>query len=66
MMDEELVKYHWEESKKDESFSFKVYKSEIANDTILEITDFAEAKEIKEQSALWDRQVEDLKHAIGA
>jgi hypothetical protein len=43
-----------------------VYKSEISNETILEITDFAEAKEIPDLTTLWDKQVEDLKHAIGA
>ncbi len=64
--DEEMVKYHWEDTKKDEYFSFRVYKSEIANDTVLEITDFADAKEVKEQTFLWDKQIEDLKHAIGA
>ena len=66
LIEEESVKYHWEHGNKDEYFAFKVYKSEIANDTILEITDFADAKEIKEQTFLWDKQVEDLKHAIGA
>lgn len=66
IVDEELVRYHWEHGNKDEYFEFKVYKSEISNDTILEITDFADAKEVKEQSFLWDKQVEDLKHAIGA
>lgn len=65
-IEDESVKYHWEDSNKDEFFSFRVYKSEIANDTVLEITDFAEAKEIKEQTFLWDKQVEDLKHALGA
>lgn len=64
--EDEFVQYHWEDSPKDEFFSFKVYKSEISNETILEVTDFAEQKEIKEQSFLWDKQVEDLKHAIGA
>ncbi len=64
--DDEFVKYHWEDSDKNEFFSFRVYKSEISNDTVLEITDFADAKEIKEQSFLWDKQIEDLKHAIGA
>jgi uncharacterized protein YndB with AHSA1/START domain len=66
IVEEDFVKYHWEHGNKDEYFSFRVYKSEIANDTILEITDFADAKEVKEQSFLWDKQVEDLKHAIGA
>ena len=63
---DDYVKYHWEDSVKGEYFMFRVYKSEIANDTILEITDFAEAKEIKEQTFLWDKQIEDLKHTIGA
>lgn len=66
VIEEQFVKYHWEHGNKDEYFSFKVYKSEIANDTILEITDFADAKDIKDQSVLWDKQVEDLKHALGA
>ena len=66
IVDEEFVKYHWEETNKDEYFSFRVYKSEISNDTVLEITDFAEPKDIKEQTFLWDKQVEDLKRALGA
>jgi uncharacterized protein YndB with AHSA1/START domain len=65
-IEDEWVKYHWEDSPKDEFFSFKVYKSEISNETVLEITDFADQKDIKEQTFLWDKQVEDLKHAIGA
>ncbi|MFN8309041.1 MAG: START-like domain-containing protein [Chitinophagales bacterium] len=63
---EEFVKYRWIDGKKDEFFSFRIYKSEIANDTILEITDFAEEKEIKDQMRLWDSQIEELKHQLGA
>lgn len=66
IIEDQFVKYHWEDSSKNEFFSFKVYKSEISNETILEVTDFAEAKEVKEQTFLWDKQIEDLKHAIGA
>lgn len=66
LLEDEMVKYKWEDSPKNEFFAFRVYKSEISNETILEVTDFAEAKEIKEQSFLWDKQIEDLKHAIGA
>ena len=64
--DEEFVKYRWLKSTGDEFFSFKVYKSEISNETVLEIQDFAEQKEIKDNTFLWDNQIEDLKHAIGA
>lgn len=65
-VEDDYVKYHWEDSPKDEFFSFRVYKSEISNETILEVIDFADAKEVKEQTFLWDKQIEDLKHAIGA
>ncbi|MCS6935373.1 MAG: START-like domain-containing protein [Chitinophagales bacterium] len=64
--EDEFVKFHWEGSPKEEFFQFRIFKSEISNETILEITDFAEEKDIKEQTFLWDKQVEDLKHAIGA
>ena len=64
---EDFVKYRWLDSKfKDEFFSFRIYKSEIANDTIFEITDFADAKEVKDQTMLWDSQVDELKHQLGA
>ncbi len=65
-VEDEWVKYHWEDSPKDQYFSFRVYKSEISNETILEVTDFADAKDIKEQTFLWDKQIDDLKRAIGA
>ncbi len=65
-IEDEWVKYHWEDSPKDQYFSFRIYKSEISNETVLEVTDFADAKEIKEQTFLWNKQIEDLKHAIGA
>ncbi|MCS6818635.1 MAG: START-like domain-containing protein [Chitinophagales bacterium] len=64
--DEEFVKYKWLKSPDNEYFSFRVYKSEISFETVLEITDFAEEKEMKDAISLWDKQIEDLKHAIGA
>ena len=64
--DDVSVQYRWEGGEKGEYFGFRVFKSEISDETVLEITDFAEQKEIKEQTFLWDKQIEDLKHAIGA
>jgi uncharacterized protein YndB with AHSA1/START domain len=65
-IEDEFVKYHWKDNKKDEFFSFRIYKSEISFETVLEVTDFAEEKEIKDQIRLWDSQIEELKHHIGA
>lgn len=65
-IEDEYVKYHWKDNKKDEFFSFRIYKSEISFETVLEVTDFAEEKEIKDQTRLWDSQIDELKHHIGA
>ena len=61
-----FIRYHWLKSPKDEFFEFKIEKSEVTNQTILVIKDFAEKKDIKDQSMLWDYQVKDLFHRLGA
>jgi uncharacterized protein YndB with AHSA1/START domain len=63
--EEKFVKFHWMASPKEEYFEFRIEKSEVTNQTILVINDFAEKKEIKDQSQLWDYQVKDLFHRIG-
>ena len=64
--EEKFVKFHWMASPKEEYFEFRIEKSEVTNQTILVINDFAEKKEIKDQSQLWDYQVKDLFHRIGS
>ncbi|MCH5689707.1 START-like domain-containing protein [Niabella sp. W65] len=63
--EESFIRFKWAGSPKDEYFEFKIDKSEITNQTILVITDFAEKREIKDQSQLWDYQVKDLFHRLG-
>jgi hypothetical protein len=60
-----FIRYHWLNSPKDEFFEFKIDKSDFTNQTILTITDFAEKKEIKDQSQLWETQVKDLFYRLG-
>lgn len=62
---DKFIRFHWIHSDKDEYFEFRIEKSEITNQTILVISDFAEKKEIKDQSMLWDYQVKDLFHRLG-
>ena len=64
--EDEFIRFHWSHAPKDEYFEFKIEKSEVTNQTILVIKDFAEKKEIKDQSMLWDYQVKDLFHRLGA
>ena len=63
---DKFIRFHWVTAPKGEYFEFRIDKSEITNQTILIITDFAEKKEIKDQSNLWDFQVKELIHRLGA
>ncbi len=63
--EEKFVRYRWLHAPKDEYFEFRIEKSEVTNQTILVIKDFADKKEIKDQSQLWGYQVKDLFHRLG-
>lgn len=63
--DDKFIRFHWTHSQKGEYFEFSIDKSEVTNQTILIIKDFAEKKDIKDQSQLWEYQVKDLFHRIG-
>lgn len=64
--EEKFIRFHWLDAPKEEYFEFSIEKSEITNQTILVVKDFAEKKEVKDQSMLWDYQVKDLFHRIGS
>ena len=64
--EEKFIRFHWLDAPKDEYFEFSIEKSEITNQTILVVKDFAEKKEVKDQTMLWDYQVKDLFHRIGS
>jgi uncharacterized protein YndB with AHSA1/START domain len=63
--DEKFIRFHWLDAPKEEYFEFSIEKSEITNQTILVVKDFAEKKEVKDQSMLWNYQVKDLFHRVG-
>jgi len=64
--EEKFIRFHWLDAPKEEYFEFSIEKSEITNQSILVVKDFAEKKEVKDQSMLWDYQVKDLFHRIGS
>lgn len=65
---DERVKYKWVESEDDESyFEFKIQVDALTKDVSVIITDFAEDEESAEEAKqLWESQLDELKHAIGA
>lgn len=63
---ETFIRFQWSHAPKEEYFEFVIEKSEVTNQTILVVKDFAEKKEIKDQSQLWEHQVKDLFHRLGS
>ena len=61
-----LIKFHWLHAPANEYFEFKIEKTEVSNQTILIISDFAEKSELKDQKQLWDYQIKELFHRIGS
>jgi START-like superfamily domain len=64
--EDKFVRFRWDYMSKDEYFEWRIDKSEVTNQTILVISDFAEKKEIKDQSQLWESQVKELFHRLGS
>ena len=62
---EKYIRFHWMHLPKEEFFEFRIEKSEVTNQTILVIKDFADKGEVKDQKQLWDYQVKDLFHRLG-
>ncbi|MEP6513515.1 MAG: START-like domain-containing protein [Parafilimonas sp.] len=60
-----FIRFKWLNSAKGQYFEFKIEKTEITNQTILTIKDFAEKSEIKDQSLLWEYQIKELFHRLG-
>ena len=64
---DERAKYKWLESEGDDSyFEFRIQVNAITKDVSLIVTDFAEEDEIEESKMLWENQIDELKHRIGA
>ena len=64
--EDKFVRFRWDYMNKDEYFEWRIDKSEVTNQTILVVSDFAEKKEIKDQSQLWEYQVKELFHRLGS
>lgn len=63
---DKFIRFHWQGSPKEEYFEFKIEKTEITNQTVLVVKDFAEKNDIKDQTQLWEYQIKELFHRLGA
>ncbi len=65
---DERIRFKWLESEDDDSyFEIKIQVDALTKDVSLIIVDFADDEdEIEESKKLWENQIEELKHTIGA
>ncbi len=65
-IEEERVKFEWAEAEHPHEYlEFRMYKSDITNETILEITDFCDEDEQDEVRDLWGTLMGELKKECG-
>jgi len=63
---DKFIRYRWEHSTDpEEYFEFKIETTEISNQTILILTDFALPKELDEQKMLWEHQLKEMLYRLG-
>ncbi|MDT7831544.1 START-like domain-containing protein [Flavobacteriaceae bacterium S356] len=64
---DERARYKWTESEGDDTyFEFRVQVDAITKDVSLIVTDFSDEDELEESKMLWENQIDELKHRIGA
>ena len=64
-VEEERVRFHWEDSDEGEFLEFRMKKSPVTNETILEITDYCDSDEVDDQRQLWESQMKLLRQETG-
>ncbi len=65
-IEDERLRFRWEDAEdEDEFLEFKMSKSPVTGETILEVTDFCDADEVDDQRQLWETQIERMRNATG-
>jgi uncharacterized protein YndB with AHSA1/START domain len=64
-IEDELLSFRWDDAEDEEFLEFRISKSPVTGETILEITDFADEDEVDDQKALWETQMQRLREEMG-
>jgi len=64
-IEEERIRFVWEDADEGEYLEFRMYKSDVTNETILEVTDFCDDDELDAQKDLWTSQITTLRKECG-
>lgn len=66
---DKFIRFRWEEDEEEDLnyfFEFKIIVDELTQDASLIIIDFSVPDEVEEDKRLWESQVHELLHTIGA
>jgi len=64
-IEDERVRFHWEDSNDEEYLEFRFTRSPVTGETIFEITDFCDENEVDDQKQLWESQIKVLRQETG-
>jgi uncharacterized protein YndB with AHSA1/START domain len=64
-IEDERLRFKWETADDDEYLEFRMYKSPVTGETVLEITDWADDDEVEDQKQLWESQIKILRQETG-
>ena len=60
------IKFKWtDNTHPKEYFELRMHNSELTNDYVLEVKDFADADEVDDHEELWNKQIETLRRLKG-
>lgn len=65
-IEDERIRFKWEDADDEEEFlEFRMRRSPVTNETILEITDYCDSDEVDDQKQLWQSQIKVLRQETG-
>jgi uncharacterized protein YndB with AHSA1/START domain len=64
-IEDERIRFVWEDADEGEYLEFRMEKSPVTGETVLELTDFADSDEVDDQKLLWESQFKVLRQETG-
>ncbi len=64
-IEDERLRFQWDEGEDGEYLEFRMKKSPVTGETILELTDYCDKDETDEQKQLWSTQMAQLRRETG-
>ncbi len=62
---QKYIRYHWVDDTERTYFELKISVSEMTDNVLLTVTDFAEPDELDESKELWIYQIDNLRRLLG-